>query len=67
MTCQENSLTKEEMRIISRRDANEERRKRFLDARTRLIGLDVSALDKQVAEKDTAKTKEKELLRLERK
>jgi RIB43A len=55
------------MRIISRREANEERRKRFLDARTRLIGLDVSALDAQVADKEKVKLKEKELLKLERK
>lgn len=52
---------------MAKREANEVRRKRFLDARTRLIGLDVSALDQQVAEKEKAKQQEKDLVKLERK
>lgn len=62
---QDIALTKDELRIQSKREANEQRRKRFLDARTRLIGLDVEGLNQQVAEKQRIKDEEKTEAKLE--
>eukprot|EP01035_Chromulina_nebulosa_P018506 gene18506-24223_t len=62
----EAALSKEELRIQAKRQANEERRRRFLDARKRLIGQDVQALDQQVLEKQKNKAYEKDLDKLER-
>jgi hypothetical protein len=45
------NLLKEEARIRLKRMQNNARRDRFLDARKRIIGVDVEALDAQVAEK----------------
>lgn len=45
------NLLKEEARIESKRRENAERRDRFLNARTRVMGIDVNALDQQVREK----------------
>ena len=45
------ALVKEEARIRLKREQNAVRRDRFLDARKRVFGLDVEALDAQVAEK----------------
>jgi hypothetical protein len=64
---QDKSLQREELRIKAKREANEERRKRFLNARSRLIGLDVAALDQQVAEKEERRRREQEITKLERK
>jgi len=44
-------LMKEEARIRLKRTQNNARRDRFLNARKRIIGVDVDALDAQVAEK----------------
>jgi len=44
-------LMKEEARIRLKRQQNNARRDRFLNARKRIIGVDVDALDAQVAEK----------------
>ena len=44
-------LDKEALRIQAKREANDKRTERFLNARMRTIGLDVQALDAQVAEK----------------
>lgn len=53
------------MRILAKREANEQRRKRFLNARKRLIGLDVEGLNQQLAERDLNNEKMKETNRLE--
>lgn len=58
-------MQRDELRIKAKREANEERRKRFLNARSRLIGLDVAALDQQVAEKAQRRQREQEIARLE--
>lgn len=48
---QDELLAKEEAKIKRTREANEQRRLRILNAKVRIIGLDVDALDAQVAEK----------------
>ena len=50
---------KNEQAVRSRRLRDEERRKRFLNSRTRLMGVDTSYLDRQVAEKQARKEAEK--------
>ena len=60
------ALAKEEARIALKRQQNELRRQRFLDARTRVIGVDVDALDAQVAEMTQRKADGKEAERVER-
>lgn len=62
----QDSLSKEEARIKMKREANEARRLRLLDARRRVIGLDVDALNEQVAEKERMKSDQKEIERLDR-
>lgn len=47
---QDHAIAKDQARINMRRDANEERRIRYLNAPRRLIGIDTQALDAQVAE-----------------
>mmetsp|Transcript_69431 Transcript_69431/g.168013 ORF Transcript_69431/g.168013 Transcript_69431/m.168013 type:complete len:398 (-) Transcript_69431:54-1247(-) len=62
-TSQRSAVTeeaKEEGRLAARRARAAERRERFLDARTRTIGVDVDALAAQIAEKEARKKKEKE-------
>lgn len=59
------ALSRDEMRIKLKREANEQRRLRLLDARKRVIGLDVDALNEQVAEKERMKSDMKEIERLE--
>lgn len=44
-------MAKDEAKIRLRREANEQRRLRIMDARARTMGLDVEALDAQVEEK----------------
>lgn len=51
LQIQQDQLDREAARLEAKRVANELRLKRFLDARQRTIGIDVSALDAQVAEK----------------
>lgn len=51
MQQQQAQLDKESARIEAKRRANEERTKRFLNARQRTLGVDVQGLDAQVAEK----------------
>jgi len=60
------ALAKEEARIALKRQQNEMRRQRFLDSRTRVMGLDVDALDAQVAEINKQKADGKEAERIER-
>lgn len=60
------TLMKEEQRIAMKRAANEERRLRFLNARKRVMGIDVTALNAQVAEKAALAEAEKEADRYER-
>ena len=60
------TLMKEEQRIAMKRAANEERRLRFLNARKRVMGIDVAALNAQVAEKAALAEAEKEADRYER-
>ena len=56
---------KEQMKLQFKRDANQLRNQRFLNARQRVIGVDVAALDAQVLEKRLAHEDNQELLRLE--
>ena len=44
-------IEKEEAKLRFKREQNELRKKRFHDARTRTMGVDVAALDAQVEEK----------------
>ena len=48
------ALEKEEQRIAAFRVRSEARRDRFLNSRVRSIGVDLPALEKQVAEKQAA-------------
>jgi hypothetical protein len=48
-----------EREVIRRREQELERRQRIFDARRRTIGLDVAALDAQVAEKQARRHQEK--------
>lgn len=48
-------MAKEEAKIKLRREANEQRRLRIMDARARTMGLDIDALNAQVAEKEKLK------------
>lgn len=59
-------MAREEARIKAKREANEQRRLRYLNAKVRMIGLDVQSLDQQVAEKQRIKQSEKEADRFER-
>lgn len=51
---------KDEARVAALRERKEARRDRFLDARTRTIGVDVDALAAQIKEKQEAKAREAE-------
>ena len=51
--------SREERRLEARRQRDEERRQRFLNAKTRTLGVDVAALDRQVAEKRARKEAER--------
>jgi len=51
MEQQQQQLDKEASKIEAKRRANEERTKRFLNARQRTLGVDVQGLDAQIAEK----------------
>jgi DNA polymerase III alpha subunit (gram-positive type) len=59
-------MAREEARIKAKRDANEQRRLRYLNAKARMMGLDVATLDQQVAEKQRMKQNEREADRFER-
>jgi len=63
---QELALAKEDARIRARRERDEERRHRFLNARTRIMGLDAAALDEQVQEMRRSREDAKESDRLEK-
>lgn len=56
---------KEEMKLKFKRDANLARNQRFLNARQRVIGVDVDALNQQVWEKQMAHENDQELARIE--
>jgi len=58
--------SREDARIQMKREANEQRRLRLLDARKRVIGLDVDALNEQVAEKERMRSDQKEVERIEK-
>jgi RIB43A len=64
---QEQALAKEAARIKARRERDEIRRERFLNARTRIMGIDAEALDKQVAEMRQAREDGKDADRVESK
>ena len=55
---------KSERALRNRRARDEARRKRFLDSRKRILGVDKSFLDQQVAEKEARKAAEREAERL---
>ena len=46
----EGGISRDEMKIQLKRENNEKRRERLMNPRQRSIGLDVDALDAQVAE-----------------
>ena len=54
------ALEKEEQRIANFRARSEARRDRFLNSRVRSIGVDLPALEKQVAEKQAAAEAERD-------
>jgi RIB43A len=58
-------MQKEQAKIMSMRNANEDRRRRFLDAPGRTIGIDCQALDAQVAAARRKRDDEKEANRIE--
>ena len=58
---------KEQMKLEFKRNANAERNGRFLNARQRVIGVDVEALDRQVWEKQMSHQNDRELARIESK
>jgi RIB43A len=60
-------MQKEQAKIMSMRNANEDRRRRFLDAPGRTIGIDCQALDAQVAAARRKRDDEKEANRIESK
>jgi hypothetical protein len=60
------NLLKEEARIKMKREANAARRERFMNARKRVMGIDVAALNAQVVEKKALVEAEKEADRYER-
>jgi hypothetical protein len=62
---QDELLAKEEAKIQRTREAHEQRRLRILNAKVRIIGLDVDALDAQVAEKRQNASNKNENDRLE--
>ena len=59
-SLQDANLLKEEARIERKRRENAERRDRFLNARKRIMGIDVNALDQQVKEKEERYQKHQE-------
>ena len=58
-------MAKEQAKINFRRNADEERRMRYLNAPKRLIGIDSQALDAQVAEMRQNRDDHKEADRME--
>lgn len=60
------ALAKEEARIAKKRADNETRRQRFQHAHTRILGINVDALDAQVAANNAKKADDKEADRIER-
>ena len=56
----------EEMKLAKKRADNAERNRRFINARQRVIGVDVQALDIQCMEKQLSKDNEKELNALDK-
>lgn len=59
-------ISRDDARIKFKREANEARRLRILDAKKRVIGLDVDALNEQVADKERMKSNQKEQEAIER-
>ena len=51
--------SREELKLQALRERNEQRRQRFLNAKTRTLGVDTAALDRQVAEKRAKKEAER--------
>lgn len=60
LVFQDALLAKEEAKIQRKRELYEQRRVRILNAKVRLIGLDVQALNSQVEEKQRQRETEKE-------
>ena len=64
---QEQALAKDEARIKARRERDMERRDRFLNARTRIMGIDAQALDEQVSSMRRSRDEAKETDRIDSK
>lgn len=62
---QDDVLAKEAAKIAFKRKQNEERRQRIHNAKQRTIGLDIQALDAQVAEKQRNNMRDKDVLNFE--
>lgn len=60
-------MARDQLKIQRKRDMFEERRLRILNAKVRLIGLDVQTLNEQVKEKERMRQEEKEADRFARK
>lgn len=60
-------MARDQLKIQRKRDMFEERRQRILNAKVRLIGLDVQTLNEQVKEKERLRQEEKEADRFARK
>ena len=60
-------MAKEAAKIAYKRQQNEQRRLRIHDAKQRTIGLDIPALDAQVAEKQRNNMRDRETANYERK
>ncbi|RYG95646.1 hypothetical protein EON65_55675 [archaeon] len=63
----EAQLAREQAKILKRREDNETRRQRYLQAKVRLIGVDVQALNAQVAEKERSRQNERDNNKYDRK
>jgi hypothetical protein len=66
-SSQDETLAKEAAKIAHKRQIFEERRRRIHDHKQRTIGLDIPALDAQVAEKKKNSQRDHDVLMFERK
>ncbi len=60
-------MAKDEARINARRERDEVRRDRFMNARTRIMGIDAQALDEQVSAMRRGRDEAKESDRMDSK
>jgi hypothetical protein len=63
--AQDDVLAKEAAKIAYKRQQNEQRKLRIHNAKQRTIGLDIAALDAQVAEKQRGRAHDKDIINFE--